>query len=80
MKQVTKPKFRPNSRIKLMDQVRKFLRYHRHAYPTEQDDCQWILRYISYFATDISQGNRFIQCRLFPALTGASIVLNICRQ
>lgn len=42
-------KFRPNSSLKLMDQVREVLRYHHYAYRTEQTYCQWILRYINYF-------------------------------
>jgi len=44
-----KPKFRPNHKLKLMDQVREVLRYHHYAYRTEQTYCQWILRYIYYF-------------------------------
>ena len=41
-----KPKFHPNPKLKLMDQVREVLRYHHYAYRTEQTYCQWILRYI----------------------------------
>lgn len=44
-----KPKFHPNPKLKLMDQVREVLRYHHYAYRTEQTYCQWILRYIHYF-------------------------------
>jgi integrase len=44
-----KPKFHPNPRLKLMDQVREVLRYHHYAYRTEQTYCQWILRYIHHF-------------------------------
>lgn len=44
-----KPKFRPNPKLKLMDQVREVLRYHHYAYRTEQTYCQWILRYIHHF-------------------------------
>jgi integron integrase len=44
-----KPKFHPNPKLKLMDQVREVLRYHHYAYRTEQTYCQWILRYIKYF-------------------------------
>ncbi len=43
------PKFQPNPKLKLMDQVREVLRYHHYAYRTEQTYCQWILRYIRYF-------------------------------
>lgn len=45
----SKPKFRPNPNLKLMDQVREVLHYHHCAYRTEQTYCQWILRYIHYF-------------------------------
>ena len=44
-----KPKFRPNPKNKLMDQVREVMRYHHYAYRTESTYCQWILRYIYYF-------------------------------
>lgn len=45
----SKPKFRPNPDLKLMEQVREVLRYHHYAYRTEQTYCQWILRYIYHF-------------------------------
>jgi hypothetical protein len=38
-----------NPKLKLMEQVREVLRYHRYAYRTEQTYCQYILRYIHYF-------------------------------
>ena len=44
-------KFRPNPRLKLMDQVREVLRYHHYAYLTEQSYCVWIVRYIKYFGS-----------------------------
>ena len=44
-----KPKFHPNPRLSLMDQVREVLRYHHYAYRTEQTYCKWILRYIYHF-------------------------------
>mgnify|MGYP000120722844 CR=1 FL=1 len=42
-------KFRPDPKLKLMDQVREVLRYHHYAYSTEQTYCQWILRYLRFF-------------------------------
>ena len=36
----SKQKFRPNPNLKLMDQVREVLDYHRRAYCTEQSYCQ----------------------------------------
>lgn len=45
----SKPKFRPDPSLKLMDQVCEVLRYHHYAYKTEQTYCQWIRRYIYFF-------------------------------
>ena len=44
-----KPKFNPNPKLKLMDQVRETLRYYHYAYRTEQTYCHWIVRYIHHF-------------------------------
>lgn len=44
-----KPKFRPNPKNKLMDQVREVMRYHHYAYRTESTYCQWILRFIDHY-------------------------------
>jgi hypothetical protein len=48
-----KPKFRPDSKLKLMDQVRQVLRYHHYAYRTEQTYCDWIVRYIKFHGGQI---------------------------
>ena len=42
-------RFRPNPKLKLMEQVRETLRYYHYAYSTERTYCQWILRYIHHF-------------------------------
>jgi hypothetical protein len=44
----TKPKFRPNPDLKLMDQGREVLRSHHYAYRTEQTYGQWIRRSIHH--------------------------------
>lgn len=44
-----KPKFRPNSKNKLMDQVREVMRFHHYAYRTESAYCQWIQRFINHY-------------------------------
>jgi integron integrase len=44
----SKPKFKPDSKLRLMDQVRQVLRYHHYAYRTEQTYCDWILRYVKF--------------------------------
>ena len=43
-----KPKFKPNSDLRLMDQVRQMLRYHHYSYRTEQTYCDWIIRFIRF--------------------------------
>ena len=42
-------KFRPDPKLKLMDQVREVLRYNHYAFRTEQTYCQWILRFIRFY-------------------------------
>ena len=42
-KMESKPKFKPGSGLKLMDQVRQVLRYYHYAYRTEQTYCDWIV-------------------------------------
>jgi integrase len=44
-----RPKFHPNPKLKLMEQVREVLRYHHYAYRTEQTYSQWIIRFIHFF-------------------------------
>ena len=43
-----KPKFRPEPKLRLLDQVRQVLRYHHYAYRTEQTYCDWIVRYVKF--------------------------------
>ena len=58
-----KPKFRPNPKAKLMDQVREVLRFHHYAFRTEKAYCHWILRFI-----------RFFECRIHPREMGPAEV------
>jgi len=44
-----KPKFKPNPKLKLMDQVREVLRYYHYAYRTEFNYCHWVLRFIHFY-------------------------------
>ena len=41
-------KFRPDPKLRLMDQVRQGLQYHHYAYRTEKTYCDWVMRYIRY--------------------------------
>jgi len=43
-----KPKFKPNPKLKLMDQVRQVLRYHHYSYRTEQTYCDWIILFVKF--------------------------------
>jgi integron integrase len=54
-----KKKFKPDPKLKLMDQVRQVLRYHHYAYRTEKTYCDWILRFI-----------KFYQCKKHPKYMG----------
>ena len=40
--------FKPNPKLKLMDQVGEVLRYYHYSYRIEQSYCKWILRYIRF--------------------------------
>jgi len=42
-------KFKPDSSLKLMDQVRQVLRYYHYAYRTEGTYCRWIVQYLNFF-------------------------------
>jgi len=42
-------KFRPNPRLRLMDQVLEVLRYYHYARATEKTYYKWILRYICFY-------------------------------
>lgn len=44
----SKVKFRPDTGLKLMEQVRQALRTYHYAYRTEQTYCDWIVRFIRF--------------------------------
>ena len=39
-----KQKFKPDPKLKLMDQIHQMLQYHHYAYRTEQTYFDWIIR------------------------------------
>ena len=46
-----RPKFIPDPKLRLMDQLRQILRYHHYAYRTERTYCDWIIRFIRFYGT-----------------------------
>ena len=42
-------KFKPDSNLKLMDQVRQVLQHYNYSYNTEKIYCGWIIKYIKFF-------------------------------
>ena len=50
-----KERFRADSKLKLMDQVRQVLRYHHYAYQMEKTYCDWIVCYIRFHGSKNSQ-------------------------
>ena len=52
METKSQSKFKPDPKLKLMDQVRQVLRYHHYAYRTEQTYCEWIVRFIKFHGSE----------------------------
>lgn len=44
-------KFKPDPKLKLMDQVSQVLQHYNYAYSTEKIYCGWIIKYIKFFNT-----------------------------
>ncbi len=78
-----KPKFRPDPKLKLMDQVRQVLRYHHYAYRTEQTYCSWIVRFLKFYKFKIhplNMGKKEIETYLSFLATHASVSASTQRQ
>ncbi len=76
-------KFRPNPKLKLMDQVREVLRYYHYAYRTEQSYCSWILRYIHFYGGKvhpIKMGARHVERFLSHLATKGGVSASTQRQ
>lgn len=72
----SKNKFRPNSDLRLMDQVREVLRYYHYAYKTEQSYCDWIIRFIKYHKSNThprDMGKKEIDSFLSYLATGRNV-------
>lgn len=76
-------KFKPDPKLKLMDQVRQVLRYHHYAYRTEQSYCDWIVRYIKFHGGNThpaKMGKREIEAFLSHLATSLSVSAATQRQ
>ncbi len=49
MKMEIKKKFKPNQKLKILDQTREALRYYHYARSTEKNYCHWILKFIVFY-------------------------------
>ncbi|HEB32691.1 MAG TPA: hypothetical protein ENI15_17745 [Spirochaetes bacterium] len=48
-------KFRPDPKLRLMDQVRQVLRYHHYACRTEQTYCDWVKKFVQFHEMKIRE-------------------------
>jgi len=83
METKNKPKFKPDPKLKLMDQVRQVLRYHHYAYRTEQTYCDWIVRFIKFHGAKIhpsQMGKSHIETFLSHLATEAKVSASTQRQ
>lgn len=77
------PKFRPNPRSRLMDQVREVLRYHHYSYRTEKTYCDWIVRYIKFHGARVhprDMGKTEIEAYLSHLATHGKVSASTQRQ
>ena len=76
-------KFRPDPKLRLMEQVRQVLRYHHYAYRTEQTYCDWIMRYIRYHGGKIhprKMGKKEIEAFLSHLAVQQNVAASTQRQ
>lgn len=74
-----KPKFKPDPKFKLMNQMRQVLCYHHYAYRTKRTYCDQIVRYIKYHGdyTHPTQMDRYHYQSIFePSAYLASLRCN----
>jgi hypothetical protein len=75
--------FKPDPKLKLMDQVRQVLRYHHYAYRTEKTYCDWILRYIKFHGAKkhpINMGKSEIEAFLSSLAVRGNVSASTQRQ
>ena len=78
-----KPKFKPNQKLRLMDQVRQVLRYHHYSYRTEQTYCDWIIRFVKFHSNQKhpkDMGKTEIEAFLSHLATNRKVAASTQRQ
>jgi len=78
-----KPKFKPNPKLRLMDQVRQVLRYHHYSYRTEQTYCDWIIRFVKFHGNQLhpkDMGKSEIEAFLSHLATNRKVAASTQRQ
>ena len=79
----SKPKFRPDPRLKLLDQVRQVMRYHHYSYRTEKTYCNWIVKYVKFHGArkhPIDMGKNEIETFLSHLATREKVSASTQRQ
>jgi integron integrase len=79
----TKTKFKPDPRLKLMEQVRETLRYFHYALSTERTYCNWILRYIKFYGMRVhpkDMGPRHVERFLSHLATNDHVAVSTQQQ
>ncbi|MFZ0726036.1 MAG: integron integrase [Desulfobacterales bacterium] len=75
--------FKPDQKLKLMEQARQVLRYHHYAYRTEQTYCDWIIRFIKFHGAQIhpsQMGKAHIEAFLSHLATEKKVSASTQRQ
>jgi integron integrase len=79
----SKKKFKPDPTLKLMDQVKRVMRYHHYAYQVEKTYSKWIVRFIKFFEAKNhpkDMGKREIEAFLSHLATKENVSASTQRQ
>lgn len=77
METKNKPLFKSDSQLKLIDQVRRVLRYRHYAYRTERTCWDWIVRFVKFHVAKIHPSQMGKSHSLFNHLAELVSVIDI---
>ena len=69
---IEREKFKPDTELKLMEQVIQVLKYHHYSYRTEKAYCDWIVRFLKYFILTL----RYI-LKIWVKMRAKAVALNL---